>query len=179
MQFHSICTAIAVLNRKLTCNLQPPAVDISSHSAIPYDILSPFTPFHSHSPTTVSCHQLPKAFKRPITTMLTNSLIQDSLLLLIAICIVKLVLLTQPPKGLPPSPRPLPILGNIKDMPPKGGRDWEHWAKFKELYGPIGSLTTLGTTLIIISDYNLAVELLDKQSSISSDRAQPTFLADM
>lgn len=37
----------------------------------------------------------------------------------------------------------------------------------------------MGTTMIVIHDYNLAVELLEKKSSISSDRAQPTFLAEM
>lgn len=105
--------------------------------------------------------------------------IQYSLLCIIAGCIAKLFLLTRPPKGLPPGPRPLPLLGNIRDMPPKGGRNWNHWASFKELYGPISSLTTMGTTMIVIHDYNLAVELLEKKSSISSDRAQPTFLAEM
>ncbi|CZT19118.1 related to cytochrome P450 CYP2 subfamily [Ramularia collo-cygni] len=107
------------------------------------------------------------------------SFIQYGLLLVIAGCLAKLILLTRPPKGLPPGPPPLPILGNIRDMPPSGGRTWEHWAKFKELYGPIGALTTFGTTLIIISDYDLAVELLQKNSGISADRAQPTFLAEM
>lgn len=111
--------------------------------------------------------------------MFFSSLVQYGLLAVIAVCVAKLILLTRPPKGLPPGPRPLPILGNIRDMPPEGGRDWEHWAKFKDRYGPIGSLTTLGTTLIVISDYDLAVELLEKKSSISSDRAQPTFLAEM
>ena len=36
---------------------------------------------------------------------------------------------------LPPGPKPLPLVGNIADLPPAGVREWEHWRKHKELYG--------------------------------------------
>lgn len=36
---------------------------------------------------------------------------------------------------LPPGPKPLPLLGNIADLPPAGVREWEHWGKHKDLYG--------------------------------------------
>lgn len=38
-------------------------------------------------------------------------------------------------KGLPPGPRPKPIIGNLLDLPPPGALDWLHWLKHKELYG--------------------------------------------
>ena len=34
---------------------------------------------------------------------------------------------------LPPGPRPLPLIGNLLDLPK--GKEWEHWIKHKELYG--------------------------------------------
>jgi hypothetical protein len=37
--------------------------------------------------------------------------------------------------GLPPGPRPMPVLGNISDLPPSGTPDWIHWLKYKEAYG--------------------------------------------
>lgn len=36
---------------------------------------------------------------------------------------------------LPPGPSPLPIVGNIKDLPPSGKQDWVHWLKHKFTYG--------------------------------------------
>jgi hypothetical protein len=36
---------------------------------------------------------------------------------------------------LPPGPKGLPIVGNIRDLPPPGAKEWEHWLKHKDLYG--------------------------------------------
>ncbi|KAJ4858734.1 cytochrome p450 domain-containing protein [Trichoderma breve] len=44
---------------------------------------------------------------------------------------------------LPPGPKPIPILGNIRDGPPPGVPEFEHWVTFKDKYGPINS--QLGT----------------------------------
>ena len=37
------------------------------------------------------------------------------------------------PGSLPPGPKPLPLIGNMLDLPK--GKEWEHWVKHKELYG--------------------------------------------
>jgi hypothetical protein len=29
----------------------------------------------------------------------------------------------------------MPIVGNIKDLPPSGKQDWVHWLKHKSTYG--------------------------------------------
>jgi hypothetical protein len=74
----------------------------------------------------------------------------------------------------PPGPKPFPVLGNIKDFPPDGVPEYQHWLKHKDLYGGISSVTVMGLTLVIIHDKNLAHELLDKTSSKTSGR--PTLI---
>ncbi|KAK8103562.1 cytochrome P450 [Apiospora kogelbergensis] len=76
---------------------------------------------------------------------------------------------------LPPGPKPKPLIGNLGDLPPPGAREWEHWAKHKELYGPISSVTAFGTTIVILSTLKAATELLDGRSAIYSDRAKMEF----
>ncbi|KAH8105630.1 cytochrome P450 [Phellopilus nigrolimitatus] len=71
---------------------------------------------------------------------------------------------------LPPGPKPKPIVGNLLDLPPPGTYEWLHWAKHKELYGPISSVTVMGQTIIILNELELANELLDKMSAVYSDR---------
>lgn len=38
-------------------------------------------------------------------------------------------------RQLPPGPAPMPIVGNIKDLPPGGKQDWVHWLEHKSTYG--------------------------------------------
>ncbi|TPX14009.1 uncharacterized protein E0L32_000403 [Thyridium curvatum] len=78
-------------------------------------------------------------------------------------------------KRLPPGPKPLPVVGNIRDVPPPGVPEFQYWLNHKDLYGPISSVTSLGTTLVIIHDKAVAHDLLDRSSSITSGRPSMTF----
>ncbi|OJJ00341.1 hypothetical protein ASPVEDRAFT_39786 [Aspergillus versicolor CBS 583.65] len=78
---------------------------------------------------------------------------------------------------LPPGPKPLPIIGNVRDMPAAGSPDWLHWLEHKELYGPISTVSVLGQRLIILNDARLAFDLLEKKSLIYSDRPKLPFAA--
>ncbi|KAI0594821.1 cytochrome P450 [Biscogniauxia sp. FL1348] len=80
---------------------------------------------------------------------------------------------------LPPGPKPLPIVGNVKDLPPPGVLEWEHWLKHKDLYGPISSVTVMGTTMIILNSAQAAIDLLDKRSAIYSSRPRMVFVGEM
>lgn len=71
---------------------------------------------------------------------------------------------------LPPGPKGLPLLGNVKDLPPPGKQEYLHWLQLKDAYGPISSLTVLGQTIVIIHDRNMASELMDKRAVNHSGR---------
>ncbi|OKL57088.1 hypothetical protein UA08_07575 [Talaromyces atroroseus] len=77
--------------------------------------------------------------------------------------------------SLPPGPKPLPIVGNIAHLPPKGIPEYQHWLRFKDEYGPISSITVLGTTLIVIHDRQAAHGLMEKLSAKTSSRPQTQF----
>lgn len=71
---------------------------------------------------------------------------------------------------LPPGPKGLPIIGNLKDMPAKGQLEWKHWIKHKDIYGPISSVTILGKTIIFVNDWDITQDLLVKRSAKYSMR---------
>ena len=83
----------------------------------------------------------------------------------------------RPPK--PPGPKGLPILGNIFDIPSGEDQQWIHWQKHKQLYGPISSVTVFDQTIVILNDYDLAVDVLEKRSSEFSDRPVMPFAGQM
>ncbi|KAF2264418.1 cytochrome P450 [Lojkania enalia] len=71
---------------------------------------------------------------------------------------------------LPPGPKGVFLLGNINDMPKSDVLEAFHWLKHKDLYGLISSVTTMGQTIIIINDSELATELLTNRAAIHSSR---------
>ncbi|KAI0016275.1 cytochrome P450 [Xylariomycetidae sp. FL0641] len=82
-------------------------------------------------------------------------------------------------RPLPPGPKPWPLIGNISDMPKPGEQEWIHWLKHKDVYGPISSITALGTTMVLLHSAELAFELMEKRSAIYSSRPHMVFGGDM
>ena len=78
---------------------------------------------------------------------------------------------------LPPGPKPLPLIGNLFDLPKE--LDWIHWAKHKDVYGPISSVTVFGQTLVILNDLKAAMDLFETRSNIYSNRPTLTFGGEM
>lgn len=76
---------------------------------------------------------------------------------------------------LPPGPRPLPIVGNIRDLPPPGQPEYMHWLKFKDLYGPVSSITVLGRTIVLLHDREAVRYLIEKNAAVASDRGSQPF----
>ncbi|KAJ5919759.1 hypothetical protein N7454_009594 [Penicillium verhagenii] len=75
---------------------------------------------------------------------------------------------------LPPGPKPLPIIGNVHQAPKSHG--WKTYREWSEEYGPIVHLNMLGQHVIILSNSEVAHDLLAKQGAIFSDRPR-LFLA--
>ncbi|KAL4959505.1 cytochrome P450 [Aspergillus stella-maris] len=80
---------------------------------------------------------------------------------------------------LPPGPPRKPIIGNFRDLPASGEKDWVHWLKHKDLYGPLSSITIFGQTIIIINDARIVFDLLEKRSNIYSSRPRMVFAGEM
>ncbi|KAH9902324.1 cytochrome P450 [Xylariomycetidae sp. FL2044] len=80
---------------------------------------------------------------------------------------------------LPPGPRGLPLVGNIKDLPPEGALEWTHWLRHKEQYGPISSVTVLGQVFVIIHDKQAVFDLLESRALKSASRPRLVFAGDV
>lgn len=72
---------------------------------------------------------------------------------------------------LPPSPRRLPILGNLHQAPLR-----DHWTAYKnwhKKYGPIICLHFGQRTLVSLGSHSVAKDLLEKRSQWYSSRLNP------
>jgi hypothetical protein len=68
----------------------------------------------------------------------------------------------------PPGPRGLPILKNLLDFPAQ--QEWKTFAKWGQQFGDIASVSIFGQRMVILNNAQLAMDMLDKKSSIYSDR---------
>ncbi|KAK5955930.1 hypothetical protein OHC33_002503 [Knufia fluminis] len=90
--------------------------------------------------------------------------------LAVALCFARFLLIGRRPKGYPPGPPTVPILGNIHQMPSRDAHlQFQKWA---QVYGPIYSLMLGTKTLIVLSSDEAVKELLDKRSNNFSDRQE-------
>lgn len=90
-------------------------------------------------------------------------LIASGLLLLYAVLFVG-----RREKSLPPGPPTLPIIGNLHQIPTKGSYlTFTEWSK---KYGGIFSLKLGPGTAVVLTDRKYVKQLIDKKSSIYSDR---------
>ncbi|KAK0447013.1 cytochrome P450 [Desarmillaria tabescens] len=71
---------------------------------------------------------------------------------------------------LPPGPKPLPILGNLRDFRLK--ELWISTTARSQKYGDVCYLHVLGWSVIFLSSPDSAYELLDKRGAIYSDKPQ-------
>lgn len=69
---------------------------------------------------------------------------------------------------MPPGPRGLPLLGNVLQMPRE--QEWTTFAKWAKTYGDIMRLSVFGRHIIVLSSPDVILDLLEKRSTIYSDR---------
>ncbi|KAI0772489.1 cytochrome P450 [Trametes elegans] len=80
----------------------------------------------------------------------------------------------------PPGPPGLPLIGNALDVPTPQEYPWMKYHQMcKQYKTDILRLNVLGTTIIVIDTLKPAVELLDKRSSMYSDRPRMIMLNEL
>ncbi|ESR36916.1 cytochrome P450 family 76 subfamily C polypeptide 7 [Citrus sinensis] len=73
-------------------------------------------------------------------------------------------------KGLPPGPRPYPVIGNLLEL---GGKPHKSLAKLAKIHGPIMSLRLGQVTTVVISSPSMAKAILKEHDSLFCDRKVP------
>ncbi|KAI0369518.1 cytochrome P450 [Pilatotrama ljubarskyi] len=80
----------------------------------------------------------------------------------------------------PPGPAGLPLIGNALDIPSPHEYPWLKYHQMSKEYGTeILRLNALGTNIIMLDTLKPAIELLDKRSSIYSDRPRMIMLNEL
>ncbi|KAH9927106.1 cytochrome P450 [Epithele typhae] len=92
----------------------------------------------------------------------------DGIAVVVALYIVSRLVAKKPVGPLPPGPKPLPLLGNMLDMPQS--HEWKTFAQWGDRFGDICSVSMLGNTYVILNSSKHAFALLDKKSAIYSSR---------
>jgi len=72
------------------------------------------------------------------------------------------------PAPYPPGPPGFPIIGNVSDMP--GVKSWLTFTEWGKNFGSISHVEVLGQHMIVLNSMKTAMEMLDKKSSMYSDR---------
>ncbi|KAG8897480.1 hypothetical protein FRC01_011319, partial [Tulasnella sp. 417] len=78
---------------------------------------------------------------------------------------------------LPPGPKPLPLIGNLLEVP--RSRRALGFADFTEKYGPVTFLKVPGSNLLIVNSYDVAYELLDKRGTMYADRPRMVMMGEI
>ena len=74
----------------------------------------------------------------------------------------------RPKLPFPPGPKPLPLLGNVLDLPTS--REYETYTRWGKEFGDVVHVNALGQHIIVLSSVQAAKELLERRSSIYSGR---------
>jgi hypothetical protein len=78
---------------------------------------------------------------------------------------------------LPPGPRPLPLIGNLLDMPKE--KDWETYRAWNELHGDIVYVEALGSKIVVLGSLAVINELLERRGTIYSSRPSAVMLVEL
>ncbi|EIW77985.1 cytochrome P450 [Coniophora puteana RWD-64-598 SS2] len=99
------------------------------------------------------------------------------MLLVGAYCLKRLASSRKRSLPLPPGPRPLPIIGNLLDVPSES--PWLTFAEWKHRFGPVSSVSILGQRTVILNTLASSTAFFDKRGAAYSDRPQPTMACEL
>ncbi|KAI0320135.1 cytochrome P450 [Amylostereum chailletii] len=74
----------------------------------------------------------------------------------------------------PPGPPPLPLVGNLFDIPKK--KSWVTYADWSEKYGDIVSVRVFGQTMVVLNSVRAVKDLFERRGAIYSERPRQTML---
>ncbi|KAF5379921.1 hypothetical protein D9757_007237 [Collybiopsis confluens] len=77
----------------------------------------------------------------------------------------------------PPGPKPLPVIGNLLDIPTE--RPWLRYTEWGKVYGDVVHLTAMGQSIIVLNSAKAIYDLLDRRGNIYSDRARVVMAGDL
>ena len=99
------------------------------------------------------------------------SFINLSLITIIAVLVVRQIdRARRRQASLPPGPKGLPILGNIRDIANRQEHLWTTYCQWAQRFGDIFHLNVVGSHTIVLNSHEAITELLEKRSQNYSDR---------
>jgi hypothetical protein len=78
---------------------------------------------------------------------------------------------------LPPGPRPLPIIGNLLDVPRE--KEWLTYRAWNDRYGDVVYIEALGQKFVILGSAGVVNDLLERRSAVYSDRATQVMVTEL
>ncbi|KAL0062279.1 hypothetical protein AAF712_010848 [Marasmius tenuissimus] len=81
--------------------------------------------------------------------------------------------------SLPPGPKGLPLIGNLRDIANQQNLLWETYTQWAQRYGDVFHLDVFGAHTIVLNSHEAITELLEKRSQNYSDRPEMPMLHDL
>jgi hypothetical protein len=78
---------------------------------------------------------------------------------------------------LPPGPKPLPIIGNLLDIPRE--KEWLTYHAWNQKYGDVVYVEALGQKIVVLGTADAANDLMERRSTIYSDRSVLIMMSEM
>ncbi|KAJ3780712.1 cytochrome P450 [Lentinula aff. detonsa] len=100
--------------------------------------------------------------------------------LILATLVLPLVIFLQKRNArlrLPPGPKPLPIIGNVLEIPTE--RSWIKYAEWGRIYGDVIHIKAFGQSMIVLNSAKAIFDLLERRGGLYADRPPVVMAGDL